>query len=212
MNRRTRIPSPAAALSRGTCLALALALLPASPAILAAAELRPIEKIETYPVSGSTGAELYASIGENGPELGSVRTVAHTSFRLTWKRDYQNRGGDCVLATAVPTLVITTVLPKARGTLKGPVKDSWQTFVDGVAAHERVHARYIVDMVGEIEKATVGLAVADDPQCQKIRRQMQPVLGEISRAERQKQRDFDRTEFSDGGNVHQLILQLVNGP
>lgn len=36
-------------------------------------------------------------------------------------------------------------------------------------------------------------------------------LGEISRAQRQKSRDFDKAELSDGGNVHQLILNLVNG-
>ncbi|MCL6707557.1 DUF922 domain-containing protein [Pseudomonas sp. R2.Fl] len=191
------------------CLALGGALAFAAPA---AAEWQAIEKIETYPVSGATGAELYASIGEHGPKLGIARTIAHTSFRLTWKRDYQTRGTDCVLASAVPTLVITTVLPKPSGTLPEPLRRSWQTFVDGVAAHERVHGEHIKAMVKEIEKATIGLAEPDDPQCRRIREKMQPVLGEISRAERQKQRDFDKVEFADGGTVQRLVLALVNGP
>ncbi|WP_349252063.1 DUF922 domain-containing protein [Ciceribacter sp. L1K23] len=176
------------------------------------AEWQAIDKVETYPVRGSTGAELYASIGENGPKLGIARTIAHTSFRLTWKRDYQTRGTDCVLASAVPTLVITTVLPKPAVPLSGPLQQSWQTFIDGVTAHERVHGDHIKAMVKEIEKATIGLAEPNDPQCRKIREKMQPVLGEISRAERQKQREFDQVEFANGGNVQRLILALVNGP
>jgi len=183
-----------------------------APAIPATAGWEAIEKIETYPVSGTTGAELYASIGEHGPKLGITRTIAHTSFRLTWKRDYQTRGNDCVLASAVPTLVITTVLPKPAGKLPEQVRRSWQTFIDGVTAHERVHGDHIKAMVKEIEKATIGLAEPNDPQCRKIREKMQPVLGEISRAERQKQRDFDKVEFADGGNVQRLVLALVNGP
>ena len=36
-------------------------------------------------------------------------------------------------------------------------------------------------------------------------------LGALSQAQRQQSRDFDRTELSEGGNIHQLILALVNG-
>jgi predicted secreted Zn-dependent protease len=36
-------------------------------------------------------------------------------------------------------------------------------------------------------------------------------LGALSNAQRQQSRDFDRAELSDGGQVHQLILDLVNG-
>ncbi|RVI00900.1 DUF922 domain-containing protein, partial [Sinorhizobium meliloti] len=76
---------------------------------------------------------------------------------------------------------------------------------------ELVHGDFIKEMVSAIEAATVGLTVADDPQCRKIKSEMTKRLGEISRAQRQKSRDFDKAELSDGGNVHQLILNLVNG-
>ncbi len=66
-------------------------------------------------------------------------------------------------------------------------------------------------MVEEIEAFTVGLSVPDDPNCKKIRKRITERLAEISQAQRQKSRDFDRVELSDGGNVHQLILDLVNG-
>ncbi len=179
---------------------------------LASAEGQVIEKVETYAVSGRTGPELYASIGERGPLLaGKVRSIAHTSFRLTWQRDYQRRGTACVLASAKPKLVITTVLPKAVEPLDEPVRGNWQRFVEGVTAHEKVHGTYIRDLVKEIEKATIGLVVENDPDCRKIREKMQPILGDISQSERRKSRDFDRVEMNDGGAVHRLVLQLVNG-
>ena len=79
-------------------------------------------------------------------------------------------------------------------------------------AHERVHGDIITDMVEEIERVSVGLSVAADPECRKIRTELTARLAELSRAQRQKSRDFDAVEMVDGGNMHRLILGLVNGP
>lgn len=173
---------------------------------------QPVEKSAYYTISGTTGPELYASIGARGPEIGEGRrTIAYTNFKLTWTRDYQQRGKACVLASARPKLIITYALPKPSQKLTGDTKSLWQRFSDGVAAHEKVHGRMIVDMVHEIERQTVGLTVENDPGCRKIREQMVKILGPISDARQQKNRDFDRVEMNDGGAVHQLVLALVNG-
>lgn len=184
----------------------------AAPFAAAASSWQPVEKVESYPVSGASGAELYASIGERGPKLSiGTRAIAQTSFKLTWTRKYETRGNACVLATAKPKLIITYVLPKPRSALPEPLKANWETFIAGVRAHERVHGDYIVEMVRQIEAATVGLTVPDDPKCRKIKDEMTKRLGALSQAQRQRSRDFDRIELSPGGNVHSLILQLVNG-
>ncbi len=181
-----------------------------SPA--AAAEWQPVEKVQTYSVPGVSGAELYASIGARGPKLSiGTRAIAQTSFALTWTRKYETRGDDCVLATAKPKLIITYVLPKPANALPAPVKANWENFISGVRDHERVHGDYIVEMVKQIEAATVGLTVPADPKCRKIREEMTKRLGALSQEQRQRSRDFDRVELSPGGNVHTLILQLVNG-
>ncbi|MBP1850878.1 DUF922 domain-containing Zn-dependent protease [Rhizobium halophytocola] len=193
-------------------LHLIIPLLAALAPVEAFAEGKVLQRVETYAVRGTTGLELYRSIGEHGPVLGASRAIAHTGFRLTWKRDYQQRGAACVLASAIPTLVITTVLPEAKGRLPQALKRSWDIFLAGVTAHEAVHAGYIRDLARDIEKATVGLTEPNDPGCRKIRQTMQPILGALSTAERRKQRDFDKESFADGGQVHQLILALVNGP
>lgn len=186
---------------------LAAAVLPAA---VQAQDWQPIERIEPYAVTGSTPPELYASIGERGPRAGSGRAIAHTNFKLTWQRKYENRDGACVLASARPKLIVTYTLPKPPRTLPASTRKKWDVFVAGVEKHERVHGDQIKDMVRKIEAGTVGLTVPEDPQCRKIRDEMTIRLGALSQEQRRQARDFDRVEMSDGGAVHQLILNFLN--
>ncbi|MDB5556672.1 MAG: hypothetical protein JWL86_6656 [Rhizobium sp.] len=193
-------------------LALLLPIMLLSAAY-ANAEWKATERIETYSVSGQSGAELYAAIGERGPKVGGLPlgAIAHTSFKLTWTRRYEPRDGGCVIAVNKPKLIITYVLPKLTGKPPVSVRQEWETFITGVRNHEKVHGRMIVDMVKEIEAMSVGLSVPNDPDCKAIRQELTRRLAEISQNQRQKSRDFDKVELSDGGNIHQLILRLVNG-
>ena len=176
-----------------------------------AAGWKPVERVEHYRVSGRSGIELYRSIGENGPTVGVGRAIAYTDFKLLWSRDYRPQpDGSCKLVTARPSLTITYRLPKAVTDLPAATQAAWETFLAGIAAHEKVHGDIIVDMVRQIEAVSVGLAAPDDRECRKVREVLQGKLGALSQAQRQKSRDFDRAEMSDGGNVHRLILALVN--
>jgi predicted secreted Zn-dependent protease len=189
----------------------AIAVFMAALSAAARADWKPVEEVKPYTVSGTTGIELYRSIGENGPKVGIGRAIAYTHFDLKWSRDYQPRNGGCVLASARPHLVVTYHLPKPAGKLPPETQRLWDTFIAGVEKHERVHGDIIVDMVRKIEAFSVGLTTADDPDCRKIREVLTQRLGELSQEQRQKSRDFDRVEMSDGGNVHRLVLGLVNG-
>ncbi|WP_245318167.1 MULTISPECIES: DUF922 domain-containing protein [unclassified Mesorhizobium] len=191
-------------------LCLLLAALVALP-VTAHAQWKPVEKVETYAISGQSGPELYRSIGENGPNVGVARAIAHTNFKLTWTRDYQARAGACVLVSAKPKLIITYTLPSPSAPLPPAIQKNWEVFLAGVSAHEKVHGATIVDMVRKIEAATVGLTVADDAKCSKIRAEMTKRLSALSQAQRQASRDFDRVELGPGGNLQKLILALVNG-
>lgn len=189
---------------RSCLFAAGLAALPA----VAHAEWKPVEKEVPYAITGKTGPELYASIGERKPEAG----LAFTNFKLTWQRDYQPQpDGGCTLVTARPKLIISYHLPKPSGELPEPVATNWKVFIDGVRKHEAVHGEMIIDMVKQIEAYSIGLSAADDPNCKKVRAKLQERLPSISQARQQKSREFDRVEMSEGGNVHQLILAFVNG-
>lgn len=198
-------------LATGKRIWLLAACLAFQPTI-AHAEWQPVEKVQAYAIEGTSGAQLYGSIGERGPKVGgNVRAIAHTNFKLTWTRKYEPRDGACVLVSARPKLIITYTLPKPAKSLPDPTRKNWAIFIAGVEAHEKVHGDIIIDMVRKIEGATVGLTVPGDPGCRKIRTEMTKRLSELSQAQRRQSRDFDRTEMSNGGNIHQLILDLVNG-
>ncbi len=190
-------------------LAACVAFWPAA----ALGEWKAVEQVKTYAIEGKSGEELYASIGERGPTVGGlVRAIAHTSFKLTWTRKYEPRGDACVLSSARPKLIITYVLPKPARRLPEAVRRNWDVFLSGVAAHERVHGDFIKDLVKDIERESVGLTVAADPECSKIRTELTARLGRLSLAQRQRSRDFDQEELSQGGNVNRLVLELLNGP
>ncbi|MGR8962070.1 DUF922 domain-containing Zn-dependent protease [Rhizobium leguminosarum] len=193
-------------------LSCVLAAVFTSVPAMALAEWQAVEEVRPYSISGKTGAELYESIGARGPEAGAGRVIAHTTFKLTWTRKYEPLGNACVITTNRPKLIITYTLPKPAAELPAAVKSSWQAFISGVQAHERVHGETIKEMVKEIEATSIGLTVADDPDCKKIRIELTRRLGEISGRQRQRGRDFDKIEMGDGGNIQQLILKLVNGP
>ncbi|WP_367715297.1 DUF922 domain-containing protein [Nitratireductor sp. GISD-1A_MAKvit] len=173
---------------------------------------KPIERVEPYSISGATALDLYRSIGERGPKLGIRRVIAYTDFRLTWRRDYQPRkDGACVLASAKPKLIITYRLPQVSGSLSSRTSAAWERFIEGVRTHEQVHGEIITDMVKKIEAVSIGLRTENDPGCQKVRAELQKHLGRLSREQRQRSREFDRVEMGEGGNVHRLVMEFING-
>lgn len=179
--------------------------------MIAQADWQAVEKVQTYAIAGKSGPELYASIGERGPKAGMVRAIAHTNFTLTWSRKYEPQGDACTLVSARPKLTITYTLPKPAEQIPVTTRKNWETFLAGVHEHELVHGDIIKDMVRQIEATSVGLSVSDDPNCRKIRTELTKRLSALSLAQRQRSRDFDRAELSQGGNIRQLILELVNG-
>lgn len=191
-------------------LAWTTLLLPPLPADAGDIRAKQVEK--TYTISGTTGLELYQSIGAKGPRLGASSAIALTEFDLKWGRDYVRDGNDCVLPAVRHFLTITTTLPKPRGNLPPDLAARWRVFIDGIRAHEAVHGEYVVDMAQQIHDTTVGFRQPDDPNCKKIRKTIQvPIKAAFDRY-KARNRAFEQSEMSDGGNVHQLILELVNGP
>lgn len=188
--------------------ALAILTLLALPA--QALEWKARERTEHYLVDGTNGLALYRSIGENGPRLSTgVRTIAVTDWSLKWGRDYKPRGSSCRLAAVRPFLEIIYKLPKARRGLSGAVKRRWATFVAGMETHEKVHGDLLHKMTEEVIRDTLGFTMANDPKCQKIRREVKRLALEAYDRYRTASRAFDRVEMSPGGNVHRLVRGLI---
>lgn len=179
---------------------------------LHAAEWQPTISTKTYAITGTTGAQLYASIGQKGPVISlGRRTIALTQWDLKWRRDYQPRGTSCVLASALPFVTITYTLPKPTQNLSGEVATKWARFAAGIKAHEKVHGDLVVQLTNNIINATVGLMVEDDAGCKKIREIVLDRVAAEFEIYKVDNREFEQREMSQGGNVQQLILALVNG-
>lgn len=179
----------------------------AAPAV--AQEWQPTEKIEHYKVNGTSPMELYQSIGERGPKLSLGRVIAHTTFKLTWQRDYQQQGQVCVLASAKPKLIITYTLPKPAQKLSPDVAARWEAFYDGIVAHEKLHGQFMKDLTQQIQDVSIGLRDENDPGCKKVRAALQAKLKPISDAHVARHSEYDRVEMSPGGAVHQLIFAFL---
>lgn len=194
-----------------TCIAAMLGTLFVFPAH-AEDNWKPVEEIKTYAIAGSTGPELYNSIGERGPKIGGrTRVIAHTSYVLRWDRTFDRSNNACTVVSATPKLKITYTLPRPSQKLATPVRENWQTFHDGIYRHERVHGETARETAREIVRLTVGLSVPNDPKCQKIRKELARLITEQVKVQHMRDRDFDRVEMGNGGNVQQLVLALVNG-
>ena len=68
-----------------------------------------------------------------------------------------------------------------------------------------------IDGATAVIYAELGFTAENDPACRKIRQELTARLAAASATQRQQGRDFDREEFREGGNMHRLILGLVNG-
>ncbi|MGI9356317.1 MAG: DUF922 domain-containing protein [Rhizobiaceae bacterium] len=184
--------------------------LPASQA----ANFKTTERVKHYSVSGTTGPELYASIGQNGPRIsGGRRTIALTDWDLKWRRDYRPQSGSggqsCRLRSAKPFFTLIYTLPKPTARLRGATARYWKIFYDGLAAHEKIHGAYASDMVATIIRTTVGLTVENDPRCRKIRAQVLTRVKAALTAYNERSRAFDRHEMAAGGVVERLVRLLL---
>jgi predicted secreted Zn-dependent protease len=175
-----------------------------------AQEWQAIEKVDHYKVSGTSPMALYQSVGERGPKLSLGRVIAHTTFKLTWQRDYQQQGSACVLASAKPKLIITYTLPKPTQKLPPEVAAKWEAFYNGIAEHEKLHGQFMQDLTQQIQDVSIGLRDENDPGCKKVRAALQAQLKPISDAHVARHSEYDQVEMSPGGAVHQLILAFLN--
>lgn len=178
-----------------------------------AADWKPSQQNVHYAISGKTPLALYQSIGEKGPKLkGNRRVIAHTTWDLKWRRDYQKQAQGCVLASALPFLKIIYTLPKPSSKLTGAVRTRWNAFYDGIVVHEHQHGVMIRQMTQTIIDETVGLTTSqDDKNCNKLRAKVLATVKTQFDNYTLQSRAFDRDEMSNGGNVQKLVLGLVNG-
>ena len=116
---------------------LFLSEVPAEPATVS-------ETFEYYEVTGSTVAELRASLDRNGPRKSpSGRSSAgFTQWNVEWSYLWTTTSDECRLTRVSTTLTVATTLPR-WSPADPPVELSarWSRFLEALRAHEDGHAQ-----------------------------------------------------------------------
>lgn len=128
-------------------MALRLVLLVLSVATVSAVQASPEPtinfKIQHYPVSGSTTAEISASVFRNTPVVmdgNRFGAVTHNQFQTGYSAVPTASGG-CEVKNARIVLNSTIVLPNLIRNGQTPaVLAEWERYIGALRAHEQMHA------------------------------------------------------------------------
>ena len=198
-------------MTRTTVRLGAIAATVLATATIAGAAERIKIKTQNYAISGTSGADLYASMVRHGPRHGFLsRAIAQTSYTVEWQAEVVSNGGVCRVMQARPVLSITYTYPQPAGHVAGD-EPTLGEFMAGVKRHEQTHGSIAREMVRAAETAVKGLKVANDPTCRKTRSEVKRRADVIYAAYEARQIKFDAKEHRDRGNIDRLILGLVKG-
>ena len=164
--------------------------------VLAASPAGAVEPtVRYYEVTGTTFAELLASMRENGPFVERTGRrhygITETSFRQSFRR--QPALGRCELLEATVELDLTMVLPdwSDRNGATPATERRWERLEADIVAHEERHAdiarRYLAKLRAEVDRpVTASTCAALDAG---LRARSQVIIDR----HREAQLEFDRS-------------------
>ncbi|TIS93116.1 MAG: DUF922 domain-containing protein [Mesorhizobium sp.] len=176
----------------------------------ASAGTKVLVKTRTYDITGTTGAALIEAMDRKGPKHGFMtHAIAQTGYTSDWDFDTSQDNGVCRLRQANGTINLFYIYPHAASATTPALQKRWKRFFAGVRAHEETHGRIAREMMRASERSVRGLQFADDPRCNKTRREAWRRIGATYAAYEAKQNAFDARQHSAGGHVEHLIAALV---
>lgn len=164
----------------------------------------------TYDVTGASGLELIQNINRKGPKRGFMaHAIALTAYSANWDLVMLKGNGSCRVQQANGTMNLVFTFPRVVSPMTPALKRRWSRFLAGTHAHEATHGRLAREMMRAAERSAVGLRTADDPSCNKARREAGRRIEAVSAAYEAKQKAFDVTEHREGGHVEHLVMALI---
>jgi predicted secreted Zn-dependent protease len=190
---------------------LAIVLMTSAATSATAAGVKILVKTQTYTVTGDSGAALVKAMDRTGPRHGFMtRAIAQTSYTVDWNLQVARTEDACRLVRAVPILHVNYIFPQA-GNLPPALARRWKRFLAGVHKHEKTHGRIATQMVQAAARSASGLAMKQDPSCNRVRREAKRRIHAIYADYEARQVAFDRREHADGGKVERLVDALIAG-
>lgn len=149
--------------------------------------------VETYPVTGSTFAELLASMRENGPLAARTGRRHFGVTRIGWSQswEYQRARGRCELLGTDIDLKLTIVLPEwtDREDATARTEERWERLYDDIVRHEERHAAIAREYLAKLREETDRPVSA--PDCPALEAGLKAGSQAVLRQHRNAQRAFD---------------------
>lgn len=167
-------------------------------------------KIETYRVSGQTGAALVKAMDRNGPRHGFMaRAIAQTRYTVAWGLGWSVRGDRCRLASTAIDLDINYRYPALAPGAPAEIVRRWARFMAGVKRHEEMHGQIARQMAAAAEKSVARVAFDADPSCRRAKAEVARRVKAIYAQYEARQQAFDAREHAAGGKVDRLVSSLI---
>ena len=134
-------------------------------------------KTTYYTVQGATTEQIFASIEASGPkDAQGTRGSGITSvvWGYKWSGNEQN-DGSCSIGTMTIQADMTVTLPQHadESSLSDSIRQHWDTYAAGVAAHEQHHVDIYLQGAGDIKQKMQSLGVMSD--CDTLDKQIKTV-------------------------------------
>lgn len=174
---------------------------------------RAIVQTRTYDIKGSSGTAFIEAMDSKGPKHGFMtHAIATTAYTVDWDLGGGQDNAFCRLRRVNGTLNLFYTFPRVGSPMTPALKRRWNRFFAGVRAHEQTHGRIAREMMRATERSIAGLRVANDPSCDRTRREARLRIKTVYAEYEARQNAFDRREHSDGGHVEHLIAALIGKP
>jgi len=168
--------------------------------------------VQTYKISGDSGAALVDAMNRNGPKQGFLaRAIAQTRYTVDWELRWGRAGRACRLVDATARLSIAYRYPALARTVSPALKRRWTAFMAGVRGHEEMHGRIAGEMVAAAHKSAAKVGFADDPSCRRAKAEVERRVKATYAVYEKRQLRFDEVEHRDGGKVDRLLGSLIRG-
>jgi predicted secreted Zn-dependent protease len=165
--------------------AVAVLLMAASTGFSA---VRVVTDQRTYPVSGKTGAELYASMRKKAPRRTIfTQDLAQVSFAFTIRHGMGVDGRACSIRNGTFDVKVTATDPQVIDKLLPKTSQAWARLLAEMHRTAAARTRIARQSMRDLMDATLRLKTANDPTCTKIR-------GHLNRLRRKALADHDASQ------------------
>lgn len=165
------------------------------------------ECISYYTITGSTVAELIASMDANKPAQ-NQGWRAYTTHN--WKWNYESTGmtdTGCAAQNVSGRVDVNISLPKlsSEANISQSVKDTWNSYLTNLTAHEQGHGKISIDVAKAVVQALVDARL---PDCNNIKSHLSTVAKQAEQSVTQSDSKYDQETRSGATQGATLNLAL----